>query len=112
MLLFSCLTCIGYYIFGGCFDQLMIGIAKVSIGRLRPHFIDICKPDILIDNSCPTNEYITDYKCTNTNNYYVRDGYMSFFSGHAAFSFYAAWFTSVEFLDKLQTHPVFFDNSG
>ena len=36
---------IGVFLFGCACSQLATDIAKYSIGRLRPHFIDICQPD-------------------------------------------------------------------
>ncbi|CAG9539502.1 unnamed protein product [Cercopithifilaria johnstoni] len=34
----------GYFLVGVIFNQLMVDIAKYTIGRHRPHFIAICKP--------------------------------------------------------------------
>lgn len=50
--------------------------------------------------TCPVNshEYITDFECTGTDKYLVHESMLSFYSGHSAFSFYAAWYTAVSFL--------------
>jgi len=98
---------IGYYVLGACFNQLMIAIAKYSIGRLRPHFIDVCKPESLdLNATCQSHIYITDYVCTGPDEYYIRDAHLSFFSGHSAFSFYAAWFTTL-YLQARIYRPLF-----
>ncbi|EFO15581.2 hypothetical protein LOAG_12928 [Loa loa] len=34
----------GYFLVGVIFNQLMVDIAKYTIGRHRPHFIAVCKP--------------------------------------------------------------------
>ncbi|KAK7896502.1 hypothetical protein WMY93_021827 [Mugilogobius chulae] len=36
---------VGTFLFGAAMSQSLTDIAKYSIGRLRPHFLDICKPD-------------------------------------------------------------------
>ncbi|VDN23266.1 unnamed protein product [Gongylonema pulchrum] len=37
---------LGYFLVGVVFNQLMVDIAKYTIGRQRPHFMDICKPKV------------------------------------------------------------------
>jgi membrane-associated phospholipid phosphatase len=100
---------IGYYLLGACFNQLMVDIAKYAIGRLRPHFIAICQPEgFSLPNvtACMTHAYITDYRCMGTDEYYIRDSHLSFFSGHAAFSFYAAWYITL-YLQARIYRPLF-----
>jgi phosphatidate phosphatase len=45
-----CFACIyryvGIFLFGAACSQFLTDVAKYSIGRLRPHFWDICKPDV------------------------------------------------------------------
>merc|ERR1711973_506231 len=36
----------GHFLQGGLATVLITEVAKVSIGRLRPHFLDLCKPDL------------------------------------------------------------------
>ena len=38
-------TSIGVFLFGCACSQLTTDIAKYSVGRLRPHFVSVCKPD-------------------------------------------------------------------
>uniref|UniRef100_A0A3Q3IVN7 Phosphatidic acid phosphatase type 2/haloperoxidase domain-containing protein n=1 Tax=Monopterus albus TaxID=43700 RepID=A0A3Q3IVN7_MONAL len=52
---------IGVFIFGCAISQSFTDIAKVSVGRMRPHFLDVCKPDFSAIN-CSLG-YITDYQC-------------------------------------------------
>uniref|UniRef100_A0A8R1U448 AcidPPc domain-containing protein n=1 Tax=Onchocerca volvulus TaxID=6282 RepID=A0A8R1U448_ONCVO len=128
----------GYFLVGVVFNQLMVDIAKYTIGRQRPHFIAICKPKhmgiqhVVIGGSnsnrtlafrrtysqssgivkgfetCPINshEYITDFECTGTDRYLIHESMLSFYSGHAAFSFYAAWYT-VLYLQARLYRPLF-----
>lgn len=55
---------IGVFGFGAASSQLTTDIAKYSIGRLRPHFIDVCQPDV----NCTIKEnhhiYWEDFQCT------------------------------------------------
>lgn len=52
---------VGVFIFGCAISQSFTDIAKVSVGRLRPHFLDVCKPDFSTIN-CSLG-YITEYTC-------------------------------------------------
>ncbi|KAI6183031.1 hypothetical protein M3Y97_00444600 [Aphelenchoides bicaudatus] len=74
---------------------------KYPVGRLRPHFIDICKPDIGY-TSCNTTEYITNYTCTS--GYFplvIQEARLSFFSGHSAISVASAVFFCIYLQDRL-----------
>ncbi|CAI4221407.1 unnamed protein product [Auanema sp. JU1783] len=86
---------IGYFFLGVCFNQVMVDIGKYTIGRHRPHFMDVCKPDKGYKTCTTPDVYITDYTCTSDNSKLVHEAQLSFYSGHSAFSFYAAWFTSL-----------------
>jgi phosphatidate phosphatase len=52
---------VGVFIFGCAVSQSFTDIAKVSVGRMRPHFLDVCRPDWSAIN-CSLG-YITDYQC-------------------------------------------------
>lgn len=52
---------VGVFIFGCAVSQSFTDIAKVSVGRMRPHFLDVCRPDWSTIN-CSLG-YITDYQC-------------------------------------------------
>ncbi|XP_061894425.1 phospholipid phosphatase 3-like [Entelurus aequoreus] len=77
---------IGVFIFGCAVSQSFTDIAKVSVGRMRPHFLDVCKPDFSAIN-CSLG-YITEYTCSGKDSD-VQEARKSFFSGHASFSMYA-----------------------
>ncbi|XP_071217567.1 phospholipid phosphatase 3-like isoform X1 [Salvelinus alpinus] len=76
---------VGVFIFGCAVSQSFTDIAKVSVGRMRPHFLDVCKPDWSTIN-CSLG-YITDYQCHGPESK-VQEARKSFFSGHASFSMY------------------------
>ncbi|XP_076582470.1 phospholipid phosphatase 3 isoform X1 [Chaetodon auriga] len=75
----------GVFLFGCAVSQSFTDIAKVSVGRMRPHFLDVCRPDFsTIDCSVG---YITNYTCTGEESD-VQEARKSFFSGHASFSMF------------------------
>ncbi|XP_061653141.1 phospholipid phosphatase 3-like isoform X3 [Phyllopteryx taeniolatus] len=76
---------VGVFVFGCAISQSFTDIAKVSVGRLRPHFLDVCKPDFTTIN-CSLG-YIADYQCQGPESR-VQEARKSFFSGHASFSMY------------------------
>ncbi|XP_056620123.1 phospholipid phosphatase 3 isoform X2 [Triplophysa dalaica] len=76
---------VGVFIFGCAVSQSFTDIAKVSVGRMRPHFIDVCNPDFSTIH-CPLG-YITNYTCRGDDSK-VQEARKSFFSGHASFSMY------------------------
>lgn len=82
--------------FAAASSQLLVDISKYSIGRLRPHFIDRCRPKlattgeiILRQSNCnQPYTYVLDYSCTNAivSSRSLRDSHLSFVSGHSAFA--------------------------
>jgi len=86
---------IGHFVIGMFFNMLLRDIAKYGVGRQRPHFIEACKPNVGYQNYTFPNQYITDFHCTGTDPRLVDKSQLSFYSGHAAFSFYAAWYISL-----------------
>ncbi|KAM6948242.1 phospholipid phosphatase 3-like [Aplochiton taeniatus] len=76
---------VGVFIFGCAVSQSFTDIAKVSVGRMRPHFLAVCNPDFSTIN-CSLG-YITDYQCQGLESK-VQEARKSFFSGHASFSMY------------------------
>ncbi|VDM56328.1 unnamed protein product [Angiostrongylus costaricensis] len=97
---------IGYFFLGVCFNQLMVDIAKYTIGRQRPHFMDVCRPSVGYSECKNPDFYITDFTCTGTDKKLILESQLSFYSGHSAFSFYAAWFTSL-YLQARLYRPLF-----
>ncbi|CAD6195264.1 unnamed protein product [Caenorhabditis auriculariae] len=97
---------IGYFFVGVCFNQLMVDIAKYTIGRQRPHFMDVCRPSQGYLQCVNPDLYITDFNCTTSDLKLIHESQLSFYSGHAAFSFYGAWFTSL-YLQARLFRPLF-----
>ncbi|GAA6094172.1 phospholipid phosphatase 1 [Tachysurus ichikawai] len=84
---------VGSFIFGAAISQSLTDIAKYTIGRLRPHFLSICKPNwSLVD--CKSG-YIENFSCTGDKEL-VNEGRLSFFSGHSSFSMYCMLFLANE----------------
>ena len=44
--------------------MVIVGMGKKMLGRLRPHFMNVCKPDMSKVNC--SDGYITNYVCTGT----------------------------------------------
>ncbi|CAH2235335.1 putative phosphatidate phosphatase [Pararge aegeria] len=87
-------TSIGVFTFGAACQQLTVNSAKYVIGRLRPHFFDICQP---VPNASPTLNalgYIQDFTCAGPNADVARlkDMRLSFPSAHSSFAMYSAVF--------------------
>nr|XP_031829820.1 putative phosphatidate phosphatase isoform X2 [Nomia melanderi] len=80
---------IGIFGFGAATTVLITDVAKYTIGRLRPHFMTLCVPNIncsLIENQ---HRYIEDYICTeNISSRLLKEIRLSFPSGHSSFSAY------------------------
>ncbi|XP_078127262.1 phospholipid phosphatase 1 isoform X1 [Sander vitreus] len=91
---------IGTFLFGAAMSQSLTDIAKYSIGRLRPHFLDVCKPDWKLVN-CSSGDYIEDFTCTGDAKM-VNEGRLSFYSGHSSFSMYCMLFLALYLQARLQ----------
>ncbi|XP_055010051.1 phospholipid phosphatase 1 isoform X3 [Boleophthalmus pectinirostris] len=91
---------VGTFLFGAAMSQSLTDIAKYSIGRLRPHFLDICRPDWKLIN-CSMGAYIEDYTCTGDPQK-VQEGRLSFYSGHSSFSMYCMLFLALYLQARLQ----------
>uniref|UniRef100_A0A3Q3JBG4 Phosphatidic acid phosphatase type 2/haloperoxidase domain-containing protein n=1 Tax=Monopterus albus TaxID=43700 RepID=A0A3Q3JBG4_MONAL len=89
---------VGVFLFGCAVSQSFTDIAKVSVGRMRPHFLDVCKPDPSTIN-CSLG-YITNYTCTGSESD-VQEARKSFFSGHASFSMYTMLYLAVFYVSDL-----------
>ncbi|OXU27387.1 hypothetical protein TSAR_013851 [Trichomalopsis sarcophagae] len=81
---------IGMFGFGAAITVLTTDVAKYTVGRLRPHFLTICQPNI--DCSLPQNQhrYIEDFECTasGVSKKLLKELRLSFPSGHSSFSAY------------------------
>lgn len=86
------------FAYGALITVSITDITKFSVGRLRPHFLDVCKPDwdkLGGRNNC---SYVQAFDClashsTDENELArLEDARLSFLSGHSSFSFYCAFF--------------------
>lgn len=70
------------FLYGGAVNLVIMNVTKHCFGRLRPHFMDVCRPLLYYDikNCSSHRQYITDYKCTNRE---PNEIYLSFYSGHS-----------------------------
>ncbi|KAI6222697.1 hypothetical protein M3Y95_00921100 [Aphelenchoides besseyi] len=82
-------------------DVVALFICKFLVGRLRPHFIAVCQPDVGFER-CNTSTYITDYRCTNDNQKLIANARMSFFSGHSSLIATSTTFLILYFQTRLQ----------
>lgn len=57
---------VGCFVFGCAISQSFTDIAKVSVGRLRPHFLEVCDLDFSTIN-CAKGVYIQNYTCRGNN---------------------------------------------
>ncbi|XP_027031188.1 phospholipid phosphatase 1 isoform X2 [Tachysurus fulvidraco] len=90
----SCLyKAIGTFVFGAAMSQSLTDIGKYSIGRLRPHFLDVCKPDWSTIN-CSSGAYIENFSCSGDLKM-VNEARLSFYSGHSSFSMYCMLFLAL-----------------
>lgn len=64
---------------------------KNFIGRLRPDFLDRCRPR----EGTPTDVYVDSSVCTNTDLKVIHDGFKSIPSGHTSMAFACFYFLSL-----------------
>ena len=87
---------IGYFLFGLLSTNLITNCGKLIIGRLRPNFLSVCKPNINpYTNLCLNKAYLIpdiDFQCLQLNLKDLQDARKSFPSGHSSLSFYSMIF--------------------
>uniref|UniRef100_A0A1Q3FHC6 Putative lipid phosphate phosphatase n=1 Tax=Culex tarsalis TaxID=7177 RepID=A0A1Q3FHC6_CULTA len=92
---------IGVFGFGAACSQLLTDVGKYTIGRLRPHFFDVCKPMMPDGTTCkdPINQgrYIEEFSCTSTlsSERMLKEVRLSFPSGHSSFSMYTLVYCAI-----------------
>ncbi|XP_018592274.1 phospholipid phosphatase 1 isoform X2 [Scleropages formosus] len=91
---------VGTFLFGAAMSQSLTDIAKYSIGRLRPHFLDVCKP-VWSHINCTSGNYIENFTCTG-DKITVNEARLSFYSGHSSFSMYCMLFLALYVQARLQ----------
>ncbi|CAL4094001.1 unnamed protein product, partial [Meganyctiphanes norvegica] len=81
---------------------------KYSVGRLRPHFFNVCSPDwdAITCNDIDGNPlYITDIPCTTTELFRLKEARKSFPSGHALVATFAMMYLIIYLHARLQHGP-------
>ncbi|XP_055609325.1 putative phosphatidate phosphatase [Uranotaenia lowii] len=92
---------IGIFGFGAACSQLLTDVGKYTIGRLRPHFFDVCNPVMPDGTNCkdPVNQgrYIEDFKCSaeKSTPRMLKEMRLSFPSGHSSFSMYTLVYCAI-----------------
>lgn len=90
---------IGIFAFGACCSHLPTDVIKYTIGRLRPHFYQVCRPNINCDDPLSKYKYHVDFNCTNplymNNKRIMKEMRLSFPSGHSSFSMYTMLFLAI-----------------
>ncbi|XP_028851420.1 phospholipid phosphatase 1 isoform X1 [Denticeps clupeoides] len=87
------------FVFGAAVSQSLTDIAKYSVGRLRPHFLAVCKPQW--SNIDCQSGYIEDFVCTGDKGL-VNESRVSFYSGHSSFSMYCMVFLALYLQARLR----------
>ena len=107
----------GFFALGAASTVLFGELAKYTIGRLRPHFLTVCGPQLtpqLCKDEFGYEKFVTepeDVICENIKNgkytkKELHEARLSFLSGHAAFSFYAGIFLIIYLQARLNNFPV------
>ena len=75
------------FLVGAAVNVVLTDVGKYTVGRLRPHFLAVCKPDFSKLN-CTTGfhkNFITNYECTGDKDL-IKEARLSFPSGHSSFA--------------------------
>lgn len=96
---------IRWFLFGHFAEQLLKNLGKQTIGRLRPHFFDVCRPQLEDGGFCSDDAhrlggvYHTVYTCQTVISHatadMLRDVHVSFPSGHSSMAFYGLLFLAL-----------------
>ncbi|KAL3855315.1 hypothetical protein ACJMK2_014531 [Sinanodonta woodiana] len=88
----TCYKTIGVFLFGMGVTMVLGEIGKLVVGRLRPHFFDVCKPDYskleCVRNNISVYVDVGDQYCTGTDVALMIDARKSFPSNHASAVFF------------------------
>uniref|UniRef100_A0A914CE33 Phosphatidic acid phosphatase type 2/haloperoxidase domain-containing protein n=1 Tax=Acrobeloides nanus TaxID=290746 RepID=A0A914CE33_9BILA len=73
-------------------NKLVVRIFIFYVGRLRPHFLAVCQPNVNL-TSCQNSEIFIDaYKCLGPIPFLVQEARLSFWSGHSSQSMVSSTF--------------------
>ncbi|XP_074113886.1 putative phosphatidate phosphatase isoform X2 [Cotesia typhae] len=76
----------GTYLIGGITTVLIGDVIKLTVGRLRPHFLDVCAPNIDCTLATNLNRYVGpgEFVCTSNFTDDLRNARLSFPSSHSS----------------------------
>uniref|UniRef100_A0A8B9JLC0 Phosphatidic acid phosphatase type 2D n=1 Tax=Astyanax mexicanus TaxID=7994 RepID=A0A8B9JLC0_ASTMX len=87
---------LGAFLFGCCIGQSLTNMAKLSVGRLRPHFLSVC--NVTYESlGCRPGEYVPYVDCSSLAKE-EEEARKSFFSGHASFAMYTMLYLAIFWL--------------
>ena len=64
------------FLFGAAIEQSVSLTTKTMVGRLRPHFLDVCQPNYTTFNCTDEHgrpRYVTENVCTGTNHRNIKN---------------------------------------
>lgn len=104
----------GYFSLGALTTLLFTELAKYTVGRLRPHYLTLCDPELteeLCKDQWGYNKFVTeseDVICRNMTEEKekkLHEARLSFLSGHSSFSFYCGMFLIIYLQARLNNMP-------
>ncbi|XP_023330126.1 putative phosphatidate phosphatase [Eurytemora carolleeae] len=108
-------------VFFGLITQTTTQILKIAVGRLRPHFLDVCAVNLDLDDtvcgSINNPTYVSNYSCIGNPELFpeskeylknrIKEARLSFPSGHSSLAFYGMTLTIfILHRSKLTSLPV------
>lgn len=85
---------VGTFLFGASVSQSLTDLAKFTIGRPRPNFMDVCRPTVCTG-------YMPVINCTGSD-LNVTESRLSFYSGHSSFGMYCMLFLALYVQARLE----------
>ncbi|KAL8273159.1 hypothetical protein Esti_002917 [Eimeria stiedai] len=76
----------GGFLFGLLTNCALADVAKITVGRLRPHFLSVCEPNWAAV-SCSDSQgslFVENYQCQGPDAEAIREARLSFFSAHSS----------------------------
>lgn len=80
---------LGCFLFGCCICQSLTNMAKLSVGRLRPHFLSVCGVTYASLN-CTPGTYVASVTCLSSNPHLVEEARCVCVCAHL----YICWYPS------------------
>lgn len=91
--LFKVITAINVEFTSGLYIELILMyVIKSTFGVLRPHFLDVCRPDFETIDCTINDGYVSEFQCTAEDSPQLKYARESFPSGHASSCTYAFCF--------------------